>query len=179
MNDEIDFDWLNKIEKTEELYKYFYKSSLLNIIFEKVYVNENKEIVCVKKEIVKLNEPNLLSKEQLISVIKNNLLLKNDLYKIFSIKYFNIDLDEENIEYLVNLDITSNIELNFLHNLSKLDSIKFNDSIKFFHKVNRIYLFYIKDKKNISNLRNQTKKVYLNNSTLKNKNGRTRKHIQL
>lgn len=180
MNDEIDFEWLKKVEETEELYKYFYKSNLLNITFEKVYVNENKEIVCVKKEIVKLIEPNLLTKEQLISVVKNNLLLNNDLYKIFSIKYFNIDLEEENIEYLINQDTTNKSEFNFLHNLNKLDTIKFNDSIKFFHKLNRIYLFFVKDKKNISNIKNQTKKVYLSNSSSKNKNNtKTRKHIQL
>jgi hypothetical protein len=174
---EIDLDWIQQFENTDELYKVFYKTNLLQIVIERVYVNTHKEIIYVKKEKINLENPNQLSKDKLIELIKSGSYLNNNLFKIFSIKYFNIDIDEEEVLNLLNLTQDTQ-DYNFLHNLPKLDNINLNQTITYFQKINRIYLFYISDKKNISNIRNETKKVYLHAHSLK-KSNKTKKHIQL
>lgn len=166
--EKLNSDWINDFEENDKLYKYFYKTKINKINIYFVYVNNSKEIIYVNKSIYNLEKINILLKEELINLIKSNREFNNNLFKIFSIKYFNIDLDEENINKFVN---TENIDLtiNYLNDVNYLDNINFNDTIKLFEKLNSIYLFYVSEKKNISVEHNNTKKIYLSSNNKRNK----------
>ena len=70
-NDDLDDDWLQKLEEEEEEYDIFYKDIIDIIKINYIYINETKNIYHIKKESIDLDD-NTLNKEHLIYFLKKN-----------------------------------------------------------------------------------------------------------
>jgi len=176
----LNTDWINEFEINDNIYKYFYKTNIKNVNINNIYINNNREIIYINKSRYELKSINILLKEELIEIIKKNIQINDNLFKIFSIKYFNFDLDEENISTFINLDVNNinnlNNDYNYFNGISTLENIKINNTIKMFEKLNTIYLFYVLDNPNANPNANtkpkthsNTKKIYLNNTLNNNR----------
>ena len=157
---EEDDEWIENIEKEDDLYKDFYLEKNDNITLNIIYVNRNNNIEHIKKDKFFLNEQ-MISKSELLYLLKTKSLYQNHKYSLLSIIQYNIDLLPEDVK-----DYLSNPEkYNFFKLCKTLDEIKWKDTINLFKDINSLYLIYYEKK----HRNNTTKKVYLSKKK-KNKN---------
>jgi hypothetical protein len=180
---DIDNSYIEEFEKLEQ----FYRAPLEYVTLHYVYIDNTESLCTIKKDNVLIND-NILKNDQLIYTIKKHITLDSYKYKLFSILKYNITIDHN--ELLTNLE-THNIN-NFsstdLEVISQLRDIQFDDTIKCFHDLNSIFIFYYDPQKithnhnvntnNKSNhnkcKNNATRKIYIQSSKRRSKN--TRKH---
>jgi len=118
---ELDDDWITHFEKSDKIYKDFYKDDVyfLNIHF--VYVNKVNEIEFVKEENFLMSEKNYIKKEELIRILKYNNIIDNTKYSILSIIRYNITMEpDEILPFLKN----ENYNNDFLFPIKNIDTIK-------------------------------------------------------
>jgi len=157
---ELDDDWISHFEKSDKLYKDFYKDDIyfLNIHF--VYVNKLNEIEFVKQENFLMTEKNYIKREELIGILKHNTILDNTKYSLLSILRYNIIMEPDDIlSFLKSEDYNGD----FLSPIKNIDNIKFEKTINTFQDLNDlIFIFYEKETSKDKN-NNITKKIYLKN----------------
>ena len=157
--EKLDNDWINEFEYIDTSYNKFYKESVDFVGVTYVYIGKEGEIVHVKKEKIILRPQNILPYNVLMDLIQTHKIEK--LYKFdFLIKY-NITLDPNDIKY-----ITKNgIHDNFIYETSRLDNVKFENTISMFQDLNEIIIFY---SQNTQNKTNNNKTIKLNPYKTKN-----------
>lgn len=165
-NDDLDDDWLQKLEEEEEEYDIFYKDIIDIIKINYIYINETKNIYHIKKESIDLDD-NTLNKEHLIYLLKKNKDFNNISHKIISILQYNIDIKAEEI----NLFMKNTDNFNFLTVKENINDIKWEDTINLFKDINTLYIIYYKPPYKV---KKQTKKIYIRQ---KLKNKKTKKKI--
>ena len=165
-NDDLDDDWLQKLEEEEEEYDIFYKDIIDIIKINYIYINETKNIYHIKKESIDLDD-NTLNKEHLIYLLKKNKDFNNISHKIISILQYNIDIKAEEI----NLFMKNTDNFNFLTVNENINDIKWEDTINLFKDMNTLYIIYYKPPYKV---KKQTKKIYIRQ---KLKNKKTKKKI--
>ena len=129
-----------------------------------IYIDENNEIYSIKKTDEELDE-NCFSKERQLYIIKEAQYNLQKKHKLTSLCYFNIDIEQEEIQNLID----DKLENNFLHTLNILDSINFKKTLIFLH--DHASVFYV-FKYLVSSPYNTTKRVTMRESkkaTRKNK----------
>ena len=86
---------------------------------------------------------------------------------MLSILKFNINIEPIHLNnFLRNKD--KNIGASFLQSVKNIDSIKFDKSISIFHDINDILIIFHQKKISKDNqLRNRTKKIFINSNTKK------------
>lgn len=109
---------------------------LSNIIVFFIYIDENNEVYSIKSCDEALDE-NCFSKERQLYIIKEAQYNLQKKHKLTSLCYFNIDINEEKIQDLID----DKLENTFFHTLNILDSIKFNNTLKFLH--DQASVFYV------------------------------------
>ena len=156
-----DNNWMDILEKEEKDYQSFYKENvdIIKIFF--TYVDSNNNIYYVKKENL-LIDNNITSKNQLVYLLKTNKDYNNKHHKLISILQYNIDLEPEDVlNYLKCKE-----QYNFLSIVSKINDIRWNDTINIFKNLNSLHIIYYEDVKKKSG---NTKKVYIRDGKLKRK----------
>ena len=169
---ELNDDWINNFEKTDKLYKEFYKDDVYYINTHFLYINKNNNIEKIKKESFLMSIPNIITREEIIGILKKNSIIENIKYKILSILKYNITIDNEDISYFLKNNITDSSNI-FLKPVQHIDSINFEKTINMFQDLNDlIFLFYEKniDNKNDKINKNNTKKIFLKSNTNKKSN---------
>ena len=164
LNDELNEDWILSFDKDDKFYKDFYKTKVNDIDIFFIYINNDNEIINVKKKKQCLIN-NTITKELLIYLLSKYSILNNNKYKLKHLLQYNIDLIPEDVYKFI--DSSSNI--NYLSPKKNLDDIKYNDSIEFLKNINSLYIVY--RPKKISH--NTTKKIFINK--IKQKRKKTRK----
>lgn len=161
-----DDEWIENIEKEDDLYKDFYLEKNDNITLNIIYVNRYNNIDHIKKDKFFLNEQ-IITKTDLLYLLKTKSFYRNNKYSLLSIIQYNIDLLPEDVkDYLLNPK-----KYNFFKLCKTLDEIRWKDSINLFKDINSLYLIYYEKK----NKNNTTKKIYLKKT--RKKNNITRKKV--
>lgn len=157
MNDlELDInddDILLEDEFNEELeYNDFYKTKVkyVNLFF--FYLDKNRNIVSIQKELRDIDKSVIL-KNELINIIENKKIFLNKKYVIRDILKYNFNLDNENVQDFIN----SSSKYNFLVHLKNINNIFWDNTIEKFNHFNSLYFIFTDNK----SLHSKTKKIYL------------------
>jgi len=162
----LDDDWITTFEKSDKLYKDFYKEDLYYVNLRFFYINRENEIDKLKQESFLMNKPNSISQEEILEILKKNSLDNNKRYSLLSILKYNINIEPDEISsYLQNGENN-----NYLSIIKNIDAVNFDKSINMFHDLNDlIFIFYEKllEIKKDTNNNNNTKKIFLRSNTNK------------
>ena len=153
MGEELDIDWITEFEKTDNLYKDFYKEQLDSIRLFMVYVDCHNKISFMKRSSVTLDS-GILKKANLLSILKEFMYHNKKKYRPISLLKYNIDIGP--VE--VNTYLKNESSFNFLTIEKSIDDIIFNDSISLFHDVNSLYIVF---HESWNSFHNRTKKIYI------------------
>ena len=85
LNEELNDDWIQKFEKTDNLYQDFYKDNLYYTNIHYIYVNRSNEIEKIKQDSFLFTVKNYITREELLGILKNNLVQENKQYSLLSI----------------------------------------------------------------------------------------------
>ena len=66
----LDMSWIINFENTDKRYKEYYKTDLSRINIHYIYINTNREIVKVRRNIFLLKTLNCLTKEDIFHILK-------------------------------------------------------------------------------------------------------------
>lgn len=155
----LDDDWINEFEKTDKLYKDYYKDDLYYIHLRVIYINRANEIEKLKQESFLMSKPNYITREEILEMLKKNSIDNNKRYSLLSMLKYNIVLEPDN----VNLYLNGKIEEDYLSVIKNIDALPFNKSINMFHDLNDIILIFYEKSSELKKLdtNNTTKKIYL------------------
>jgi hypothetical protein len=180
---DIDNSYIEEFEKMEQ----FYKAPLEYVTFHYAYIDNTGSLCTIKKESVLIND-NTIKNDQLVYAIKKHITYDSHKYKLFSILKYNITIDHNDLLSNLETHNSNNFNSTDLEVISQLRDIHFEDTIKCFHDLNNIFIFYYNPQKithsNIVNRKNSsqhdttknnaTRKIYIQSSKGRAKN--TRKH---
>lgn len=155
----LDDEWINSFEKTDKLYKDFYKDDLYYVNLRSLYINRDNEIDKLKQESFLLSSPNYISNEEILEILKKNSIDNDKRYSLLSILKYNIVLEPDEVKnYLINKENN-----NYLSVIKNIDSVSFEKSINMFHDLNDLILIFYEKSKELkeSNPHSSTKKIYL------------------
>jgi len=153
MVEELDTNWITEFEKTDSLYKDFYKEQLDSARLFMVYVDCHNKISFVKRSSVTL-DGGILRKANLLSILKEFMYHNKKKYRPISLLKYNIDIGP--LE--VNTYLKNEANFDFLTVEKSIDDIVFNDSISLFHDVNSLYVVF---HESWNSFHNRTKKIYI------------------
>ena len=175
MINDIDIEWLEEFDK----YDIFYKDKNYDINFTYIYTSRPMqakqqsqalpapEIYKIKKELIKLNNSNIISKEELVFNINKN---KEDT-KLISICLYNNKDDINNIKS--NNIITNPNDL--IKEINYLEDIIMEDTINYLKNLNSIIIIFYKKNYKYINLDNSYK--IISNNEISNRRKVIRKTI--
>jgi hypothetical protein len=165
MNEEELFDdtWINNFESEDDKYKIFYIDEMSNIKVNCLYINKNKELEKITEKYINLKTNNKLEKGELIKLIKDNEKIDKDRYKLISILIYNFNLENTELKNF----LKDNKDYDLLKKLNNIDDYMFDESIKYFQKLNNIFIIFNAEEKSKLPL---TKRI-----KFKINNGRTRR----
>lgn len=168
LNEELNDDWIQKFEKTDNLYQDFYKDNLYYTNIHYIYVNRSNEIEKIKQDSFLFTVKNYITREELLGILKNNLVQENKQYSLLSILKYNITLEPSDINIFLNSINT--FDNDYLTIVKNVDKIYFENSINMFHDLNDVlFIFYEKSNEiKLKNINNLTKKVYIYSNAKKN-----------
>jgi hypothetical protein len=158
-------DWIHNFEKTDKLYKDFYKDNVYYINLKIIYVNKENEIEKIKQEPFLMSAPNHITREEIIRILKNNSIDNKRRYTLLSILKYVITLDPSDIK---NFLYNSN-NYNFLHITKNVDAIFFEKTINMFQDLNDLILIFYEKSNEMKTNNNVTKKVYIHSLSSKKK----------
>ncbi len=156
-----DDDWIKQIEMEDKLYNDFYYEKIENIWVYYLYINKNKELEHIKNENIFLNN-STINKENLLYLLRTNSIMNKRKYSLVSMLQYNVDLKPEDVvNYLRKPD-----QYDFFDMKSKIEDIKWKDTISLFQDLNSMYILYRErnktnkgTKKNYKKRHNKTKKT--------------------
>ena len=171
-DDEIDTHWIEKYDKEDDQYKMFYKEPNKELMLSILYVNAKNDLENIKTKRIRLIEPNQITREEFIYIIKNNDRVDNIKYKLMNILLYNIDIESDNLQLIINSfnDETKN---DFFNNLVSLDTYTFNSTIRILQEINTLYII-LREDANIDK-HNHTKRIRFNISLNESKQKEKRK----
>ena len=159
---ELNDDWINNFDKTDNLYKDFYKDNLYYINIDFIYINKKNEIEKIKQESLLLTEQNYITRDELIGILKRNSIENSIKYSLMSILKYNITLEPDDIKNFLLSDNTSYYNDKFLIINNQIDTIKFEKTINMFQDLNNLFIiFYENTKENKISNSSTTKKAYI------------------
>ena len=162
--EELDTNWVSEYENNEIKYNKLYENSNNKIKIFSLYINSHCVLDKVKRDIINLDQSNLLSKKQLLHLIKSKKIDDGLNYKLISLLSFNVDLKPNEI----NLYLDERKKFNFYQNHRELTDINFKDTIIMFQDLNCLFFIYFETSAK-KLYPNKTKKIYFNTSKRKTK----------
>jgi hypothetical protein len=155
------------LEQTDES-DFVKELSKITVFF--IYIDENNEVYSIKSCDEALDE-NCFNKERQLYIIKEAQYNLQKKHKLTSLCYFNIDIEQEKIQDLID----EKLKNTFFHTLDILDSIKFNKTLKFLH--DHASVFYV-FKYLSSSPHNTTKRVIIRDSKRTTRKHKPEMHIK-
>ena len=134
---ELNCDWTDDFDKEEKFFNEFYKERVQNLQMFCYYVNKDKELFHIKKDILTIDD-GLLKKGDLIYHIRKNRIYQDKKFQLLSILKYNINIEPEDINFFLR-----DSEINqFLNTEKYIDNIKWDDTITLFQDLNSIIFIY-------------------------------------
>tara|TARA_B100000795_G_C22772316_1_gene428425 strand:+ start:800 stop:1324 length:525 start_codon:yes stop_codon:yes gene_type:complete len=161
--EEINTEWISEFETTDKKYESFYKDAVADINIFFMYVDRDCNLFYIKKEKTNLCE-GTLKKDSLVQLLKNNMMYNNKKYRPISLLKYNITIDPENINKLIETPTS----YNYLKSQDSIQDLKWDNSIKTLSNLNSLHIIFFetwKDKAKNST----TKKVFIQRKLTKNK----------
>jgi len=149
---ELNCDWTDDFDKEEKFFNDFYKENVQNLQMFCYYVNKNKELFHIKKNILTIND-GIFKKGDLLYQLRENRIYDNKKFQLLSILKYNINIEPCDIKFFLE-DQNSDQFLNIIKNI---DDIKWEDTITLFQDLNSVIFVY--NEKIPS--QNTTKKVFI------------------
>ena len=137
----LDDEWIQKFDKTDELYKDFYKDNIYYVDFKIVYVNRSNEIEKIKQVPFLMSKPNCITREEILQILKKSSLEDNRKYSLLSILRYNILLEPDDIKQYL-LDSSTRASTDYLTIVKNIDAIYFAKTINMFQDLNDIILIF-------------------------------------
>ena len=157
---ELNCDWTDDFDKEEHFFNEFYKENVQNLQMFCYYVNKDKELFHIKKDILTIDN-GVLKKGDLIYQLRKNRIYNNKNFQLLSILKYNINIEPVDIQFFLN--DTENDQ--FLNTEKYIDDIKWDDTITLFQDLNSIIFIY---NEKVSSL-NTTKKIRIGKKRRKTK----------
>jgi hypothetical protein len=154
--EELDETWLEEFNVLDNDYKKFYADNITFIRYHCIYINELNEIVFIKENKTILGVPSIIQKEELIHIIKNNSVFNSIKYKLFSMAFFNLNIEPAHLKTFLkskNKDIGSNFLQPITINNNTIDK-----SITMFHDISNLFILFKLDNNTKTNKHNITHK---------------------
>tara|TARA_Y100000768_G_C23962573_1_gene676137 strand:+ start:884 stop:1558 length:675 start_codon:yes stop_codon:yes gene_type:complete len=140
IEEELDDEWLDKLKSIESDYNDFYKKNTENIELYFFYLNTNNEVETINKIQYILDNNSKISKNNIVKIIKENQNKNNKKYYLKYLVKYNITIDPEEIQHLLNVD---NYEgKNYMSQETYNRDIYFSDSISILQDLNALYLIF-------------------------------------
>jgi len=182
-NELLDNEWILQFEKSDNLYKDFYKDKIYYINFFFIYINQNNEIDKINSQPILLSTPNYITKEEIIKNLKKYTTEQNKHYSLSSILKYNISLNTDDVipflkcnskdlDYYTKKFLTP-ININNIEN-----AIYFENTIAMFHDLNDLF-FLFNEVANKNTNTNQNTKTKKNNRLLSTSRKKTIKHTSV
>ena len=176
------------------------------ITFTCIYVNNNDKITNVIKEVIVLQNENIVSRPELVDIIKKGSFFLDKRYSVLSILKYNIigkeleeeeeeeedsdeeDSDEEDSDANTITSCISEYDIDFnssyLTVIKNIEDIHLKNTLPSFQDLNEILILFY-DKNNIADINtnktpsfSQTKRVYINRKNKINTNNKTTRRIR-
>jgi hypothetical protein len=163
----LDDEWINNFEKTDKLYKDFYKDDLYYVNLKIIYINRENDIDKIKRESFLMSNINIITREEILEILKKNSSDNNRRYTLLSMLRYNINLEPDEIKnYLKNGENNK-----YLSVIKNIDMIKFEKSISMFHDLNDLILIFYEKSNEIKKQdpNNSTKKIFFRSLSNKKK----------
>jgi hypothetical protein len=159
----LDDDWISNFEKTDCLYKDFYKDDLYYVNLRILYINRGNEIEKLTHEPFLMSKPNHITREEILEILKKNSTDNDKKYTLLSILKYNIILDPQDVTIYLNNENDYGNEKNYLDVVKNIDTITFDKSINMFHDLNDLILIFYEKSQELKkpDANNTTKKIYL------------------
>lgn len=154
-----DYEWIKNYKDNEKEYNIFYKSEVLTIEVNYIFINKNNEIIKRKRKKVKYNK----EAREITDFYPSKLIKKK--YKLTAAFKYNNIIEEEDV-------LNDNEEEVYLTPINLDEEIIFEKTIEFFQDLNALYMIFTELKKN-----NSTKEIGTKKHKNNNKNKNTRKVI--
>lgn len=154
--EELDETWLEEFNVLDNEYKKFYADNLSFVRYQCIYINSSNEIEFIKENKFILGVPSIIQKEELIHIIKNNSIANNVKYKVFSMSFFNLNIEPKHLKTFLkskNKDIGSN----YLQPIT-LNNTTIDKSITMFHDISNLFILFKLDN-SVTNKHNFTHKL--------------------
>jgi len=161
MNDsvieELDDTWLEEFNVLDNDYKKFYADNITFIRYHCIYITGSNEIEFIKENKTILGVPSIIQKEELIHIIKNNTLVNSVKYKVFSMSFFNLNIEPKHLKTFLKSK-NKDIGTNFLHPIT-LNNTTIDKSITMFHDISNLFILFKLDNNTKINKHNSTHKL--------------------
>lgn len=159
-NNQLNDDWINNFEKTEKIYKDFYKDDVYYTNTSIIYVNKSNDIEKIKQESFLMNTPNYITREEIIGMLKKNSIVNDKRYSLLSILKYNITIDPEDVSHYLS------DKNDYLDIVKHIDTIKFEKTISMFQDLTELIIIFFEKSEDLSkkDAHNITKKIFLNSN---------------
>ena len=161
--EEINTEWISEFETTDKKYESFYKDAVADINIFFMYVDRDCNLFYIKKEKTGLCE-GTLKKDSLVQLLKNNMMYNNKKYRPISLLKYNITIDPENINKLIETPTS----YNYLKSQDSIQDLKWDNSIKTLSNLNSLHIIFFETWKDKAK-KSTTKKVFIQRKLTKNK----------
>lgn len=146
MNNDLDMSWIQEYSRIHSIQQIMNKEELDTIVLQTIYMNTQKQITKIDKEIIDLNisSNRYISKEQLLKIIQNKKQVDTTRYNLFDMLLFTLDLEPKDIQKYVNGECNNIAKLKSLYtNTHSIIDIIIPPSLFIFHSLHTFFLLFI------------------------------------
>lgn len=152
MNNDLDMSWIQEYSRIHSIQQIMNKEELDTIVLQTIYMNTQKQITKIDKEIINLNisSNRYISKEQLLKIIQNKKQVDTTTYNLFDMLLFTLDLEPKDIQKYVNGECSNITKLKSLYSNNKpstnthsIIDIIIPPSLFIFHSLHTFFLLFI------------------------------------
>ena len=146
----LDYEWIKNYKDNEKEYNIFYKSEVLSIEVNYIFINKNNEMIKREKRRVKYDKEGA---REIIDFYPSKLIKQK--YKLTAAFKYNNIIEEEDV-------LNDNEEEVYLIPINledKNEEIIFEKTIDFFQDLNALYMIFMEQQKNNTTKEIGTKKI--------------------
>ena len=146
MDNDLDMSWIQEYSRIHSIQQIMNKEELDMIVIQTIYMNTQKQITKIDKEIIHLNidSNRYISKEQLLKIIQNKKQVDKTTYNLFDMLLFTLDLEPKDIQKYVNGECNNIAKLKSLAtNTHSIIDIIIPPSLFIFHSLHTFFLLFI------------------------------------
>ena len=114
-----------------------------------IYVDaKDRHVQGIKRDLIWMDQANIITREDLIKTIKNNYQEKGKKYRLLSLLLFNVDLLPKDVPLFVTSEDFEEYKCSlFFQSLTKVDAITLSPTISMFQTLNELIIVFLEDER--------------------------------